>query len=72
MVPSILFSGEVVDVVELIEVGHFSRIFDLSHFRDPPDQVRRAVIAVFRLARVGVRRRDTRPLRERGASLLTC
>ena len=42
MVPSILFLGEVVVVVELIEVEHFSRIFDLSHFRDPPDQVRGA------------------------------
>ena len=40
MVPSILFLGEVVVVVELIEVDHFSRIFDLSHFRDPPDEVR--------------------------------
>ena len=43
MVPSILFLGEVIVVVELIEVDHFSRIFDLSHFRDdPPDQVRGA------------------------------
>ena len=42
MVPSILFLGEVVVVVELIEVDHFSRFFDLSLFRDPPDQVRGA------------------------------
>ena len=42
MVPSILFLGEVVVVVELIEVDHFSRFFDFSLFRDPPDQVRGA------------------------------
>ena len=42
MVPSILFLGEVVVVVELIEVDHFSRIFDLSHFRDLTGQVRGA------------------------------
>ena len=36
MVPSILFLSEVVAVVELIEVDHFSRIFDLLHVRHPP------------------------------------